>query len=197
MSAGISIREFARRDGCDDKLVRRAIGQGKLQALPDGSLDPALIGTGWRKTNRRADASADSARTVEQVSAAVSAPLDVSAESLDPDELAGFLRNLLKGKYAKQADAERIKENSLAGIRVLELQQKAGALVDLSTAETVLFETFRAYRDAWLNWPIRVGALMAAELKMEPEPLVGALTKYVHQQLSDLGEPEADFVKPE
>jgi hypothetical protein len=131
------------------------------------------------------------------MSAEVSAPVAVSADALDPDELAGFLRDLLKGKYATRPEAERIKENSLAGIRVLELQQKAGALVDLTTAETVLFDTFRAHRDAWLNWPIRVGALMAAELKMEPEPLVGALTKYVHQQLSDLGEPEADFAKPD
>jgi hypothetical protein len=56
---GISIREFARRDGCDDKLVRRAIERGNIALQPDGSIDPALVGTGWRRNNRRAEQGAD------------------------------------------------------------------------------------------------------------------------------------------
>ena len=59
---GISIREFSRRDGCSDTLVHKAIKTGRLQALPDGSIDPALIGTGWRKANRRKAAPAPAAR---------------------------------------------------------------------------------------------------------------------------------------
>lgn len=46
---GIPIREFARRDGCSDTLVHRAIKQGKLFAFDDGSIDPRLVGTPWRK----------------------------------------------------------------------------------------------------------------------------------------------------
>ena len=53
---GTSIREFARRDSCDPKLVRRAIGRGSLSKLADGTLDPAHVGGGWRRTNRRAAA---------------------------------------------------------------------------------------------------------------------------------------------
>jgi len=49
----ISQREFARRDGCDPKLVRIAIEDGHLETLPGGGLDAALVGTEWRKTNRR------------------------------------------------------------------------------------------------------------------------------------------------
>lgn len=49
----ISQREFARRDRCDPKLVRIAIEDGHLATLPGGGLDAALVGTGWRKTNRR------------------------------------------------------------------------------------------------------------------------------------------------
>ncbi|MGI4806953.1 MAG: hypothetical protein ACRYF2_02460 [Janthinobacterium lividum] len=49
----ISQREFARRDGCDPKLVRIAIDDGHLAPLPGGGLDAALVGTGWRRTNRR------------------------------------------------------------------------------------------------------------------------------------------------
>lgn len=46
---GISITAFARKDGCDEKLVRRGIEQGKLIAYDDGSLNPVLAGTPWRK----------------------------------------------------------------------------------------------------------------------------------------------------
>ena len=53
MAMGISIREFARRDGCSDMLVRKAIKAGRLPALADGTLDPLLVGSGWRKANRR------------------------------------------------------------------------------------------------------------------------------------------------
>jgi hypothetical protein len=50
---GISIREFGRRDGCSERLVRKALRRGRLRALPDGTLDPALVGSGWRRGNRR------------------------------------------------------------------------------------------------------------------------------------------------
>jgi hypothetical protein len=59
-ATGISAREFARRDGCDEKLVRNGKLHGYLKAFPDGSLDPALVGTGWRETNRRRGGVADS-----------------------------------------------------------------------------------------------------------------------------------------
>ncbi len=57
--AGISIREFAERDGCNDKLVRRVLDNGHLAMLPAGGLDPALVGTGWRERNRQASEGAD------------------------------------------------------------------------------------------------------------------------------------------
>lgn len=55
---GLSIREFARREGCSDTLVRRAITQGRLKAKKDGRLDPALIGSPWRQANATASKSA-------------------------------------------------------------------------------------------------------------------------------------------
>lgn len=47
----ISIREFARRDGCSDTLVRKAIQSGYLTAEADGKLNARLVGTGWRRSN--------------------------------------------------------------------------------------------------------------------------------------------------
>ncbi|MFC7611748.1 hypothetical protein [Teichococcus aestuarii] len=227
LSAGISIREFARREGCNDKLVRRAINGGFLGTLPDGSLDPALVGSGWRKANRHADKAADtsadtadmSAPPVRTVRAPVSAPAGVleereeqprggalrrqrrpeepedgDDEDLDLDE---FARQVLGGRTPTLAVSERAKQAALALKQVLAAQQAANALVELAVAQTVLFKTTRQARDAWMNWPTRIGPLLAADLGLEAAKVVEALTPYVQQQLEALGEPEADFTSPE
>jgi hypothetical protein len=90
-------------------------------------------------------------------------------------------------------EARRIKEVYLALLNRLEFEQKTGALVDLKTAETILFEEFRSQRDAWLNWPARIGPLLAADLHLEADRVVDALTAYVHKQIAQLGEPQAEF----
>lgn len=114
----------------------------------------------------------------------------------DPDP-AAFLENLLAGRYATQAEAERIKENALAGRRVLELQQEAGVLVPLELAQTVFFSEARAERDAWLNWPSRIGPRLAATLGVPADTVTEALTRYVHEELDGRGEPEPDFTRGE
>lgn len=53
MSDLISAREFAKRERCSHTLVNKAIKEGKLPVLGDNMLDSALVGTGWRKENRR------------------------------------------------------------------------------------------------------------------------------------------------
>ncbi len=70
---------------------------------------------------------------------------------------------------------------------------KANELCDIADAETILFETARAARDTWIGFPDRVGPALAAELGVEPERLVEALTAHVHQQLAEMGEPENPF----
>lgn len=71
----LSIREFARRDGCDEKLVRKALRTGHLRKATGDKLDAAQVGTGWRATNRRGAASpvtgVRTPRTVRTMSALV------------------------------------------------------------------------------------------------------------------------------
>ena len=198
--ATVSVREFARLDGCDEKLVRRAIKSGKLRVCDDGKLDPALAGTGWRKANRRAADSADTSenvrtnvRTRKKVSAPSAKDVEGASEELFAEEVEGFLDNVLAGNYADITTAERIKENALAAKHLIAARKDAGNLVEIETAKLVLFETQRSQRDAWLNFPTRIGPLLAAELEIEADKVVEALTAHVHQQLDDLGEPEANF----
>lgn len=87
-------------------------------------------------------------------------------------------------------EAKRVKENYLAKLRQLEYEEKAGSVVEIAMVEKALFEGSRAQRDAWLNWPAKVGPLIAATLDVEADLVVETLTEYVHKQISQLGEPE-------
>jgi hypothetical protein len=90
-------------------------------------------------------------------------------------------------------DARLKKEIYLGLLNQLEYEQRSGKLIDLDTAEAVFFEEFRAQRDAWLNWPIRVGPLLAAELGLEADKVTEALNGHVYKHISSLGEPDPTF----
>ncbi|SSW66618.1 hypothetical protein AVE30378_02157 [Achromobacter veterisilvae] len=192
---GLSIREFARREGCSDTLVRRAITQGRLKAKKDGTLDPALIGSPWRQAN--ATASKPDAKPARPASSRRSAGSQGSEKSApgDVDSLEAEASRLLsEDDGVDYAEALRRKENWLALLRQMEYEQKSGALVEFAVAQAVLFEAFRGQRDAWLNWPAKIGPLLAAELGLEEaDRVTEALTAHVHKQISELGEPAADF----
>ena len=57
--------------------------------------------------------------------------------------------------------------------RQLAIQKKKGLLVDRARAETLVFRLARQERDAWVTWPTRVAALMAAQLSAEMEKASG------------------------
>lgn len=213
MSDPVSVRQFAKLDGCSHTLVQKAIREGKLPVSADGRLDPALAGSGWRKQNRGGNSRGNTAkvatvvatpaptarRRAKQPETASAVPQAVvyGAAGDDPDaEDIDFIAEVLAGRFVLTGDAERVNGNALAAKNLLAARKAAGDLVDIELAEAVLFEQARQFRDAWMNWPARVGPLIAAELGVPPDPVVGALNKHVQQQLQDLGEPEAEFADP-
>ncbi|MCF6763826.1 hypothetical protein [Pseudomonas fragi] len=198
MKQGISIREFARRESVSDTLVRKALKLNRLAALEDGSLNPLLVGSNWREGNAKsANRANQNANPVVRTSAKGSHaanPLPVDGETLE-EEAARLLESGGEASH-DYAEALRRKENYLALLRQLEYEKKSGSLVELEIAEKILFEQARASRDAWLNWPTRVGPLLAADLGLEADRVVGALTEYVHKHISQLGEPEIEVEFP-
>lgn len=200
----VSVRQFAKLDGCDEALVRRAIRNGKLKAEPDGTVDPALAGSGWRRSNRNVATPPAAAPRVAVVepTAPPAKPASQLAERVARDigslldgELADqFLRQVLSGDFAELAEAERIKENGLALKHLLDARRKAGALIERDAAEEAFFRTARDNRDAWMGWVARVAVTMAAELEVDARQLAEVLTRYVHQHLTELGEPDFEPV---
>ncbi|MBV6753014.1 hypothetical protein KV580_22075 [Pseudomonas chlororaphis] len=194
MKQGVSIREFSRREGVSDTLVRKALKLNRLVAFGDGSIDPDLVGSSWREGNAKG-ANPANQNANPGVRSSHSGVRSSQVDGADGEPLEEEAARLLEsGGVASHdyAEALRRKENYLALLRQLEYEQKSGSLVDLEVAEKILFEQARASRDAWLNWPTRVGPLLAADLGLEAGRVVENLTGYVHQHLQQLGRPETE-----
>lgn len=182
MVEGISIREFARRDGCSDKVVRRKIESGHLQALPDGKLDPALVGTGWRL---RPVVSADSPpKTADspRVSADLSAVSARDDETLD--EAAERLAPTMLSQFATKADAEKAKETYLALLRKLEFDEKSGEVVKVSEVARIVGAEYAKVRSKLMEIPSSVAPM--AVLMKTPEEIRALIEKEVAHALEEL-----------
>ena len=119
-----------------------------------------------------------------------SPPLDPEAITADAD---AFIREVLAGRYAITAQAERIKQNALALKHVLEVRKRAGLLLSRDAVEREAFDAARSWRDAWITWSSRIAPLLAADLGIEADNLAGLLAEHVHRHLVELGEPDLDF----
>jgi hypothetical protein len=170
---GISLREFARRDGCNEKLVRKARDSGHLRGFDDGSIDPSLVGTGWRAGNRgHADKAAEIVRKDETPEDA--ADRIVNDEGRAPHSL---------------AEAERIKENYLAMLRQLEYDQKSGAVVAVDDVAQAVAGEYAVVRNRLLSIPAEVAPRVAI-LKSAEEVQV-FLAKEVAKVLDELAADQA------
>ncbi|MDB6183260.1 hypothetical protein PAF19_18100, partial [Paracoccus fistulariae] len=89
--------------------------------------------------------------------------------------------------------------------RRIRLQKLKGELIERARALALVFRLAREERDAWVNWPARAAALMAAELSascadvtgqqitVEPAAMQKVLEKHVRAHLDELAEVRPDF----
>jgi hypothetical protein len=68
-----------------------------------------------------------------------------------------------------------------------------GELVDRARATALVFRLAREERDAWLNWPARVAALIAADLGSEAHAVQKLIEAHVRAQLGELAEIRPEF----
>jgi hypothetical protein len=95
------------------------------------------------------------------------------------------------GQLLSFADAQKLKENYIARKHHLDYLAKCRAVVDRRAAEDAFFALARQIRDAWTTWAPRISTLLAAELNTDAALLSEALSRHVHQHLSELGEPKS------
>ena len=67
-------------------------------------------------------------------------------------------------------------------------RNRVGELVDRAKAVAQVFRLARDERNAWVNWPARVAAMMAAELEVDQHRLHTVLERQVREHLNELAE---------
>lgn len=182
---GMSERQYAAHAGISRGAVQKARAAGRLVLFPDGSIN----------------AQASDARR-----AATTDPTKQRARSDKPTGLRpvpeaalGSVRETLKeqglpaGGNVTFVQARTAHEIAKAHLARLKLQERRGELVDRARAAALVFRLAREERDSWCTWPVRVAALIAAELGVEAHAMQRALELHVRAHLQELAEIAPDF----
>jgi hypothetical protein len=184
-----SNRELARQLGVSETAVRRAEKTGRIRREPDGSWDLAKVRAAWAlntdPAQQRGEPSAGNGsrkaarRAVKPVpEAAVGAVRETLREHGEP--IAAGAMTFMQARTANEV--------LKAQERRLRLQQMKGELVDRAKAVAQVFRLARDERDAWVNWPARVAAMIAAEIEVDPHQLHTVLERHVRDHLAELAE---------
>jgi hypothetical protein len=180
-----SNRELARRIGVSETAVRRAERAGRIRREPDGSWDLTKVQAAWSSNTdpsqqrRSPTRGQPRARPVGvAMKAAVDAVQDTLRESGEPVS-AGNMTFM---------QARTANEVLKAQERRVRLQRIKGELVDRAKAVAQVFRLARDERDAWVNWPVRIAAMMAAELEVDARKLHTVLERHVREHLGELAE---------
>jgi hypothetical protein len=184
-----SNRELARQLGVSETAVRRAEKAGRIQRQPDGAWDLARVRVAWAGNTdaaqqRTAPSAADGARRAARNAvkpvpeAALGAVRDTLREHGEP--IAAGAMTFMQARTANEV--------LKAQERRVRLQRMKGELVDRAKAVAQVFRLARDERDAWVNWPARVAAMIAAELEVDPHQLHAVLERHVRDHLAELAE---------
>lgn len=207
---GLSERAYAARVGLSRGAIQKAKEAGRLVLFPDGSIDAEASDA------RRAEMTDPSKVRGERGGAAKLPPAPSPAAKLKPVPEAAVtavgdtlrengLAAPVVGGGTTFLQAKTANEVLKAQERRIRLQKLKGELIERARALSLVFRLAREVRDAWVNWPARSAALMAAELSaacsdatgqqisVDPALMQKVLENHVRTHLSELAEVRADF----
>ena len=183
-SVRITLREFARREKCDEALVRRRQKAGHLPKGADGKIDAALVGTGWCARNaRRADSGGADKR--KSVSAVRSPQAKASKDRAESPAAAAKRLVYSEGRvFETKAEAERHKESFLARLRELQFDRESGKVVEVDAVAAIVTGDYLRVKGRLLP----IGALAAPRLVVakSADECKAIVDELVHQALAEL-----------
>jgi hypothetical protein len=197
---GLSRRKYAERRGVSESAVRKAIASGRITPEADGTINPARADAEWaaqtdpakqRGVHAQAMAAETAATTARAQAARKPVPQaailavdetlrDAGAEPADTGPEGGGEISFLRARMANE-----VLKAQTAKVR---LQKMKGELVDRARAAAMVYDLARRERDAWLNWPARVAANMAADLGIEAHRMETVLDGYLRAHLLEMAE---------
>ena len=140
--------EYARRRGCTEAAVRRAVRDGRI-TLIDGRIDPVAADAQWARNTRVRAGS----RPTDDANLSGSGTAGGRAGQAEDDE------DTDSGYWKSRARRERA-EAELAELKLRELQ---GQLVRADDWAAALAKRAAAFREGLLQIPARLSAQLAAE----------------------------------
>lgn len=171
----LSQRAYARHRGVSHVSVKKAIDAGRIILGVDGTIDPAVADRQWEANTVQPKHCMKHATAAPK--AATKATIGVAAPAATDQPGKGM--NLLTARTANE-----IVRAQTGKVRLAKLK---GELIDRNQAIAQVFKLARTERDAWVNWPTRVSAEMAATLGVDPHTMHIALESVVREHLLELG----------
>ncbi|KFI32636.1 hypothetical protein CG51_00720 [Haematobacter missouriensis] len=198
---GVSRRRYASMRGVSDMAVRKAIASGRISVEADGTIDPAKADAQWDSQTdpakqRGVHAQSLGAQTAAGTArAAATKPVPKAAIDAVNATLGDGGADVGTGSggevsFLRARMANEVLKAQTARVR---LEKMKGELVDRARATNSVFDLARRERDAWLNWPPRVAANMAAELGVEAHALEQVLDRFLRAHLADMAEVKIDL----
>lgn len=176
----MSIRAYARHRGVSDGAVRKAIREGRIRKEKDGTINAARADQAWdANTNPAQKHGGPAEKPSPAAMRSVQEALKESGQSASG--MASF------------EQARTALEITKVHLARLHLQEKRGSLIDKAKVTAQVFRLSRQLRDAWLNWPARVSAQLAAEAGVDEHLMHTLLERYVRDHLTELGEIRPKF----
>ena len=187
---GISIRAYARHRGVTDTAVHKAIRSGRVTPEADGTIDADKANAQWERNT-----SAPKTGTQRPVVKVQVPELDGAGAERSSAGNAGATAgtgatgsaNVGGTGGTSLLQARTVNEVVKAQTNKVRLARLKGELVDRPQAIAHVFKLARSERDAWLNWPARVSAQMAARLEVDAHTMHVALESAVREHLKELG----------
>ena len=176
---GLSIRAYARHRGVSHVAVKKAIDTGRITPEPDGTIEPQRADQEWAQNTLSSRKPATPSKT-EPTTLPPARPVAREPAETNTPSLSAGGTSLLQARTVNEVVKAQTNKVRLARLK--------GDLVDRSQAIAHVFRLARTERDAWINWPARISAQMAAKLETDPHTLHVALEAAVRDHLMELGE---------
>jgi len=158
--ATMSQRAYARQRGVSVSTVQKAIETGRISTLPTGQIDSDVADEEWaRNTQTHAPA------------------VDRRGQADEDGEVFGA------SQYTK---ARAVREHYQARLAKIEYEERIAQLVSGDEVQVAAYNKFRQFRDAMLNLPDRLAAMLAAE--SEAAKVHEALTVEIRKALNDFAD---------
>ena len=191
---GISIRAYARHRGVTDTAVHKAIRSGRVTPEADGTIDADQADAQWERNTSAPNIGTQ--RPVVKVKVpdlgggGVERSSSGNAGATSGTGATGSA-NVGGTGGTSLLQARTVNEVVKAQTNKVRLARLKGELVDRPQAIAHVFKLARSERDAWLNWPARISAQMAAKLEVDTHTMHVALESAVRDHLQELGNLQA------